>query len=87
MEEEGYLTFAIPYHPDWDIFVDGKEVTAEEMYGINLGIKLDKGEYHIQIQYNNNAFLVGTLVSILCIGILVFILYKERKKECKNENK
>ncbi len=79
MPNDGYLTTTIPFDKGFKITIDGEEVEPILIDNVFLGSKIDKGSHQVKITYNIPYFKISlfiTLVSIICILVLVVKSYK-----------
>lgn len=71
MEKEGYLITSIPYDRNFEVCVNGKQVTCEKVNTAFLGVKLEKGEHEITIIYHAPGAKVGKIMSLF--GFFLFL--------------
>ncbi len=79
-EEKNILFTTIPYHKNWKVYVNGKEVETIKVLDHLLGVKLEEGEWQIEFKYEPKSFYLGLLVSFLSFLIL-FLFQKKTKKK------
>lgn len=81
------LYLSIPYHDGWKAFVDGMEVSTQQINTAFLGIPINgAGKHTVELKYRPVGYKIGIIAFI--IGILSFITvclwHKRRLKgECK----
>lgn len=71
MEKDGYLITSIPYDRNFEVRVDGKQVTHEKVNTAFLGMKLEKGEHEITMIYHAPGATMGKVMSLL--GFFLFL--------------
>ena len=71
MEKDGYLITSIPYDRNFEVCVDGKQVTHEKVNTAFLGMELEKGEHEITMIYHAPGVTVGKVMSLL--GFFLFL--------------
>jgi uncharacterized membrane protein YfhO len=76
--------FTIPYDKSWKIKVNGKE---EDLKRVNIGfsgIKLNKGNYKIELYYEPDflkpSIIITIISNLIFWGFLVFYLIRKRRK-------
>ncbi len=81
------LYTSINYDPSWAVYVDGNRISEENIVKIGdalLGVKLQKGTHEISFKYTPDGILYGSVLSVICIIILVFLLIVlPKRKEAK----
>lgn len=83
-DKNGVLYLSLPYHPGWQIYIDGKK---EQLYCINtcfIGTDITAGEHKITLTYRPFGFKPAIL--LFCIGIpslLIIIMSHYRKQKNK----
>ena len=71
MEKDGYLITSIPYDRNFEVRVDGKQVTHEKVNTAFLGMELEKGAHEITIIYHAPGATMGKVMSLL--GVFLFL--------------
>ncbi|MDA9471811.1 YfhO family protein [Enterococcus sp. 5H] len=80
-DADNLLYLAVPYDKNWQIKVDGKEVTTQRILGNFIGISLSSGNHQITMHYQQKTFFVGVIISIsVLFGVLFYQLVKRRIK-------
>ena len=82
-EKAEILFTSIPYDIGWNVYIDGKKVSNEDIVKISdslLGVKVDEGEHSITFLYEAK-YLSETLLISTIFVIALFIRYILRKKE------
>lgn len=77
---------SIPYDESWQIYVDGKRVSVDEMKECKIGngligFYLTAGEHDIEMKYMPRGFVIGvavTTVTIIALFVILFILRKQK---------
>ena len=79
-EEDGLVMLAIPYEEGWTITVDDQKVdTFRADYGF-IGFKVSGGEHTLHADYSQPYLKEGALISLLAIGIFVYLCIRSRRK-------
>ncbi len=77
---------SIPYDESWQIYVDGKKVSVEEMQECKIGngfigFYLDEGKHDIELKYEARGLKLGFIVSgVTLLAIVLFLLVLRKKK-------
>lgn len=82
MKSDGYIFISIPYRDGWKLTVNGKEahfIRAD--YGF-LAVKEPAGEYHLEMQFDNQLYPVGLTASM--VGFALWLFLYLRNKRAKN---
>ena len=77
VKEDGYLLTNIPYDKDYKIYIDDKLVDTELVNNYFVGTHITEGNHSIRIEYQNNYFYIGLVISI--ISLLSIIIKKKEK--------
>ena len=77
---------SIPYDESWQIFVDGKRVSIEEMQECKLGngligFYLTEGKHDIELKYKARGLTPGIIISVATITLLALFFIILRKKK------
>lgn len=81
VEEDKFLLIAIPYRQGWEIDVNGNKTELfKGDYGF-LACYVPEGTHILEIKYENKMYLAGTLLSLLGIGIWIFLWYNKEVKK------
>lgn len=79
-KEGNWTLLSIPYDNNWQCYVDGKKISIQKVYDGFIGIILDKGDHHIEMQYPVKGQKTGLFISGICIGLFFLtIRYKHKK--------
>ena len=70
----------IPYSPDYEIRVDGKETNYEKVNTAFLGFPIVRGRHDIEIIYHAPGAKVGKYVSAVGLALLAVLLLTERNR-------
>lgn len=66
-DEAGLLYTSIPQSGEnWHAFVDGEEAEISLIGGAMVGVMLSEGTHTVTFRYRNNAFITGSVISIVC---------------------
>lgn len=72
IENDKMLFFSIPFREGWNIYIDGEQVeTYRADYGF-IACEISRGEHIIELRYENNIYLAGSLLSL--IGVLIWVI-------------
>lgn len=77
---EGVIFTSIPYDENWRVYVDGERVETFELVDSMLGFNIGSGEFEIEMKYVHKPFIVGSVISLVGIGIFVLLCFLERRK-------
>ncbi len=85
-DEDSVFYTSIPYDESWQIYVDGKRVSTEEMQECKigngfLGFYLTEGEHQIELKYEARGLKAGICVSAVTVVALLLVLVVLRKKQ------
>jgi len=72
------LIFSEIYCPSWKVYVDGVKVENEIWRNLLCSIKLESGEYLVELKYESSAFAYGVVVCFFSVGIIGFLIIKRR---------
>lgn len=72
VENEGYFITTIPYDKNFEIKVDGENVTPEKVNTAFLGFPVDKGEHEIEMIYHAPGLAAGKILSL--VGLLLLLI-------------
>lgn len=82
-DENEFLFTTIPYDKNWNVYLDGEKLPAEDIIIVSealIGIKADAGEHEIRFEYKiSNS---GILIAISCgfaLLLIIFSILKKRK--------
>lgn len=82
---DGLLYTSIPQDGNWIAYVDGERAEQVLIGDAMIALTLTEGEHTIEFRYRNDAFRIGTLISLGCAatfgGILLTRYLIQRKKK------
>ncbi len=78
MNQDGYFVSSIPYDEGFQLTVDGKEVSLEQVNEAFLGAPLTKGSHHLVLSYVPKGYVVGKIMT--GVGIVLFFLLFGKEK-------
>ena len=83
IDQKTKMIFAIPYLPEWKVFVDGKEVPTQR-WGMYIAADLSEGQHEIVLKYTDKLFRIAIL--LMTIGLFGLFIgtalkYRSRKGE------
>lgn len=82
-EENEILFTTIPYDKNWNIYLDGEKLSADDILIISeaiIGVKVDAGEHEIKFEYKISGW--GFLISIsggFALLLIVFSFFKKKR--------
>lgn len=91
---DGIMYMSIPYEKGWSVYVDGEKQKAVPVCnntyserdgtishkGSMMGIRLKKGSHTIELKYCPEGFVLGAVISVVCLAAFVFIILYNRKR-------
>lgn len=80
VKEEGLLFTSIPYEEGWHIRCDGKPIKPVKILDTFIGIKVDKGNHHIEMNFMPKGLLTGTIISVMTLMMVGIHYYIDKKK-------
>lgn len=95
VNNSGIMYTSIPYEKGWSVYVNGEKKNALEVCnntynengikthdGSMLGIRLDEGEYEIELKYSPEGFTAGIIISVVCLSaFVILIIFNRRRKK------
>lgn len=81
-EKNEVLFTSIPYDKGWNIFIDGKKASDDQIIKISdalLGVKVSSGEHSITFEYSIPGMNIAVIISII-FTVLLALLYLLKKK-------
>lgn len=76
-ESSCYTCFSILYDDNWFAKIDGSDANVMEGYGGFLIVPTERGTHTIELHYRVPGLVIGTIISIICCIILLFLWRKE----------
>lgn len=91
-EEDEFLFTTIPYDKNWNVYLDGEKLSAEDILIISealIGVKVDAGEHEIRFEYKiSNSGILIIVSGGFALLLIIFNILKKRKllifKNCKD---
>ena len=71
MPEDGYFVTSYTYSRGYTAYVDGKEVTTEQVNKAFVGFPLQKGAHEIRIEFHAPGKSIGLLLSLAAAVVLI----------------
>ena len=85
--QDGVLYTSIPQDGNWTALVDGKPAQMVTIGNAMVGILLRQGHHTVSFTYQNVAFEIGVLISLICLLTLLCIWYFiYREKDIQTQN-
>lgn len=81
IDEDKVIYTSIPYDDDLKVYIDGKKVDTYMINSALLGFDIEKGKHTIEIKYQNNTMIIGSIISVITLLSLLTIQYKKRCKK------
>ena len=72
-DRDGLLYTSVPQNGNWLAYVDGQPAEITLVGDVMVGLQLTEGAHTIELRYENAAFEVGTILSMLCLLIFLGI--------------
>lgn len=82
----GVVVLADNWHPDWKVYVDGKEQECLKADYVFRGVTIPQGDHTIVFAYRSTPFTIGkviTIVALIIAGASVALLVIPRRKSLK----
>lgn len=89
----GIMYTSIPYEKGWSVYVNGEKQDAAAVCnntynengvkthaGSMLGIRLDEGEYEIELKYSPEGFTAGIVISIVSLAAFIALIIYNRRR-------
>lgn len=81
--KDATLICSIPYDKGWSVYIDGKKAETNDIYGALISVNVPAGEHTVTLKYMPVNFILGCIITSLCIIILIGI-YTFKKMCCMN---
>jgi uncharacterized membrane protein YfhO len=81
--KDATLICSIPYDKGWSVYIDGKKTETNNIYGALISVNVPAGEHTVTLKYMPVNFILGCIITSLCIIILIGI-YTFKKMCCMN---
>ena len=79
--KDAALICSIPYDKGWSVYIDGKKAETNDIYGALISVNVPAGEHTVTLKYMPVNFILGCIITSLCIIILIGIY--TFKKMCR----
>ncbi len=79
--KDATLICSIPYDKGWSVYIDGKKTETNNIYGALISVNVPAGEHTVTLKYMPVNFILGCIITSLCIIILIGIY--TFKKMCR----
>lgn len=70
---DGTFMFSIPYDAGWSVYIDGKKCDTYPVLDALLATNITAGEHTVELKYTPVNYILGCIISVLCIIILVAV--------------
>ena len=71
--KDATLICSIPYDKGWSVYIDGKKAETNDIYGALISVNVPAGEHTVTLKYMPVNFILGCIITSLCIIILIGI--------------
>lgn len=75
---------SIPYDDEFKVYIDGVKVDTFMIADSLLGFDIESGNHTIEIKYQNNFMIIGSIISITTLLAIIFIQKKNNIKMTQN---
>ena len=79
-KDDQFVFTTIPYDKYWRVYVDGERVETYATMDTLLAFDIEAGEHEIEMKYVSTPFYLGIGIGIAGVGILVALIFLDRKK-------
>lgn len=73
-DKDGLFFIPVPYGEGYRATVNGKDVEVIPLYKHFLGVKLEKGDNHVEFTYGPPGFKIGTMMSAISFLLAIFFI-------------
>lgn len=80
LSKDKILCMSIPYSKGWTVTVDDKKVEIQRGNYMFMAIPVPKGHHNIKFTYCSPGIRLGAIISIVCFGIVLGMIFCDRKK-------
>ncbi len=85
-KDDSVFYTSIPYDESWQVYVDGKRVSKEELQECKLGngllgFYLAEGTHDIELKYEARGLKAGIIITVSTVALLVLLFVVFRKKK------
>ncbi|MBQ8209074.1 MAG: YfhO family protein [Clostridia bacterium] len=77
------LYTSIPYDKGWNVYVDGVEVSDENIVKVGdalMGVKMESGEHTVEFKYTPGGLVAGLIITFAGFALLIIILILKKKE-------
>jgi len=72
--EKTYIVIRRNWYPQWQVLIDGKKTAIYKTNLVHIGFFLPAGKHRVRIEYRDNRFFAGTVISLVYFTGLCFSL-------------
>lgn len=83
VETPGRMVISVAYEPGWTLMVDGVETKVEPFDHTLVAFDISEGTHTISLSYYPAGLNAGIVISILSVGIFVFICIRQKRTKSK----
>lgn len=80
LSKDKILCMSIPYSKGWTATVDDRKVEIQRGNYMFIAIPVTKGNHNIEFIYCSPGIRLGAVISVICFGIVLSMIFCERKK-------
>ena len=80
VSKAGVLLMTVPYDEGWSAWANGNEVEILNIGGALCGIRLEEGQYDIQMRYVPDGINIGAVASLSSLLTLILFMYLQYVK-------
>ena len=85
-KEDSVFYTSIPYDESWQVYIDGKRVSENELSNCKignglLGFYISEGTHDIELRYEARGLKIGIIITVSTTALLILILIVLRKKK------
>lgn len=85
-EDREYLFLSVPYSKGWTAYVDGQKTDILRANVGFMAIPLEGGAHSIELKYITPGLRTGIICSLLSLGTIIVICFRNRKKKMRSKN-
>lgn len=78
-DADGTMLFSIPYDGGWSVYIDGHKTETYAVQNALLGVDITAGNHTVTLKYMPVHFILGCVITLLCILILIAIYLCKRR--------
>lgn len=75
-----YVYFSIPYSSGWTAYVNGNNQHIIKADNAFMALKLEPGEYDIELNYRTPFLILGGILSFVFLGAVLFVFFRSGRR-------